>query len=80
MVQCRVAGVEALRAPRTCDDRTMQSKNAMKHSVTPKSYTLKGRFRIPGTSGDSWAHPVVAGGQLYLREKDTLLVYDVAAR
>ena len=48
--------------------------------ATPKGYTLKGRFRIPGASGDSWAHPVVAGGQLYLREKDTLLVYDVAAR
>ena len=48
--------------------------------ATPDGYKLKGTFNIPGAGGDSWAHPVVAGARLYLREKDNLLVYDIAAR
>ncbi|MBI1917878.1 MAG: hypothetical protein HYS12_24550, partial [Planctomycetes bacterium] len=40
-------------------------------------YHLKGTLRIPGAGGDSWAHPVVAGSRLYLREQDRLWVYDL---
>ena len=42
-----------------------------------RGYNLKGTFEIPGSGGDSWAHPVVANGRLYLREQDTLWVYDL---
>ncbi len=45
-----------------------------------KRFRLKGKFKIPGAGNDSWPHPVVAGGILYLREKDSLLAYDVKAR
>ncbi len=45
--------------------------------VNPENYRLKGTFNTPGSGGDSWAHPVVAGGKLYLREKDSLLAYDI---
>ena len=45
-----------------------------------KRFRLKGKFTIPGAGNDSWPHPVVAGGILYLREKDSLLAYDVKAR
>ncbi|MDE0734260.1 MAG: PQQ-binding-like beta-propeller repeat protein [Pirellulaceae bacterium] len=48
--------------------------------ATTKGYRLKGKFQIPGAGGDSWAHPVVANGRLYLREKNTLFVYDVRDR
>jgi outer membrane protein assembly factor BamB len=36
------------------------------------------RFKIPG-SGDrpSWSHPVVCAGQLYLREGDKILCYEL---
>jgi len=27
----------------------------------------------------SWAHPVISDGRLYLRNQDTLLVYDIKA-
>jgi len=40
-------------------------------------YYLKGTLRIPGAGGDSWAHPVVANGLLYLREQDALWVHDL---
>ncbi len=46
--------------------------------ASPKGYVEKGSFKIPGSDRQSWSHPVVIGGRLYLREKDTLLVYDVA--
>ncbi|ADB18768.1 FOG: WD40 repeat-like protein [Pirellula staleyi DSM 6068] len=39
-----------------------------------------GSFKAPG-SGDrpSWAHPVITGGKLYLRENGRVLCYDVSA-
>ena len=45
--------------------------------ATPDEYILKGVFKIDSDLGKSWAHPVVAGGMLYLRDEDTLLCYDV---
>ncbi len=42
-----------------------------------RGYDLKGTFEIPGAGGDSWAHPVVANGRLYLREQDTLWAHDL---
>lgn len=46
--------------------------------VNPEEYKELGRFNQPDRSSKpSWSHPVVAGGKLYLRDMDTLLVYDV---
>ncbi len=46
--------------------------------ATPESYREKGRFDQPERSNkNSWAHPVVAGGRLYLRDQDVLLCYDL---
>lgn len=47
-------------------------------AATPQGYQEKGRFDQPDRSGkNSWAHPVIAGGKLYLRDMDVLLCYDV---
>ena len=46
--------------------------------ATPQGYKEKGRFEQPERSQqNSWAHPVVIGGKLYLRDQDILLCYDV---
>ncbi|MCA1577542.1 MAG: PQQ-like beta-propeller repeat protein [Acidobacteria bacterium] len=45
--------------------------------ATPEGYREKGRFRIQQESLPTWAHPVVAGGRLYLRDQDTIYAYDV---
>lgn len=46
--------------------------------ATPQGFTEKGRFEQPERSREnSWAHPVVIGGKLYLRDQDILLCYDV---
>jgi len=46
--------------------------------ATTEAYRLKGSFEIPGAGGDSWSHPVVANGRLFLREKDNLWTYDIS--
>ena len=45
--------------------------------ATPAGYKEKGRFRIPQESLPTWAHPVVVGGRLYLRDQDTIYAFDV---
>ncbi len=46
--------------------------------VFPGKYQEAGRFNQPDRSNKpSWAHPVVANGKLFLRDMDTLLVYNV---
>jgi len=45
--------------------------------ANPKEYKLKGQFKIASHNGESWPHPVIAGGKLYLRDQDELLCYDI---
>jgi outer membrane protein assembly factor BamB len=49
--------------------------------ASPDGYREHGRFDQPDRSDqNSWPHPVVAGGKLYLRDQDVLLCYDVKAK
>ena len=45
--------------------------------ATPEGYHLKGTFKIATRNGESWPHPVVADGKLYLRDQDELSCYDL---
>lgn len=46
--------------------------------ASPAGYQELGRFDPPRGGGrPAWAHPVVAGGRLYLRDQDSLYVYSV---
>ena len=45
--------------------------------ATPDAYREKGRFSIPDQGKPSWAHPVVCGGQLFLRNQGMLTCYQV---
>ena len=47
--------------------------------ASPAEYVEKGRFRIPDQGWPSWAHPVVSGGRLYIRNQETLAAYDLLA-
>lgn len=48
--------------------------------ATTKGYQLKGSFRLASKLGESWPHPVVLDGKLYIRDQDVLLCYDVRAK
>lgn len=48
--------------------------------ATPAGYREKGRFQIADQGLPSWAHPVVSGGRLYIRNQATLASYDIRAR
>ncbi len=49
--------------------------------ASPEGYKEHGSFNPPDRSDkNSWAHPVIANGKLYLRDQDILLCYDVKAK
>lgn len=45
--------------------------------ATPESYQELGRFSVPDQGLPSWAHPVVCGGRLYIRNQSMLACYDL---
>ena len=45
--------------------------------ASPEAYRERGSFDIPDVKKPSWSHPVVSNGRLYLREQDSLFVYDI---
>jgi outer membrane protein assembly factor BamB len=47
--------------------------------ASPAAYREKGRFEIADSGLPSWAHPVVSGGRLYIRNQGTLMAYDIRA-
>lgn len=50
--------------------------------ASPNGYKELGRFDPPDRSEvkNTWAHPVVSEGKLYIRDQDTLLCYDISAK
>ncbi len=47
--------------------------------ATPSEFRFKGAFKPEIIEREGWSQPVVVDGKLYLREQDTLMVYDIAA-
>ncbi len=45
--------------------------------ATETGYKLKGSFMPEHKEKESWAHPVISGGRLYLREQDKLMCYQL---
>lgn len=48
--------------------------------ASPEGYKEKGRFEIADQGLPSWAHPVVCGGKLFIRNQGMLTCYDIKAR
>ncbi|MCA8995474.1 MAG: PQQ-like beta-propeller repeat protein [Planctomycetaceae bacterium] len=46
--------------------------------ATPDGYNLQGTFRPEYQEAQSWSHPVVVDGKLYLREQDKLMCYELS--
>jgi outer membrane protein assembly factor BamB len=47
--------------------------------ATSSGYQERGRFSIPDKGLPSWAHPVISGARLYVRNQDTMMAYDIKA-
>ncbi|MBP6783615.1 MAG: hypothetical protein KA152_07475, partial [Verrucomicrobiales bacterium] len=45
--------------------------------ATTAGYKLKSQFKPAYQKGKSWAHPVVVGGRLYLREQEKIMCYSI---
>ena len=48
--------------------------------ANPSGYREHGRFELRTGRLPTWAHPVVSGGKLFLRDQDTIYAYDVRAK
>jgi outer membrane protein assembly factor BamB len=46
--------------------------------ANPKKYILKGKFTTATKNGEGWPHPVIVDRQLFLRDQDALLCYDIS--
>jgi hypothetical protein len=59
----------------------VQSENNVVGLVeaTSTGYKEKGRFTIADQGFPSWAHPVVSGGRLYVRDQGMLTAYNIKA-
>ena len=42
-----------------------------------KAYKLLGQFKLATHNGESWPHPVIVDGQMFIRDQDELVVYKV---
>jgi outer membrane protein assembly factor BamB len=61
--------------------RTEDKSTVVLIEASPLGYKEHGRFTPPDLSGkETWPHPVVANGRLYLRDQDVLLCYDVQGK
>ena len=54
-----------------------QSGHVALIEATEEAYRLKGSFMPEHQEKESWAHPVISGGKLYLREQDKLMCYQL---
>src|SRR5436305_3625874 len=49
--------------------------------ATTEGYKEHGVLHQPHRSNkNAWAHPVIAGGKLYIRDQDILICYDIRAK
>ena len=48
--------------------------------ATADKYTEISAFKVPNGKNNTWAHPVVVGGKLFIRELDVLYCHDIAAK
>lgn len=45
--------------------------------ASPIAYKVNGSFTLPSRNGKSWPHPVIADGQLYIRDQHQLHCFDI---
>lgn len=45
--------------------------------ANPRKFALKGQFKIKTVHAESWSHPVILEGKLYLRDQDDLHCYNI---
>ena len=47
-------------------------------SAKKDKYDLISKFKLPTHNGNSWPHPVIAGGKLYIRDQDELVCFKIS--
>lgn len=45
--------------------------------ATPERFNVKSKFPPASVKAEAWPYPVIAGGNLYLRDQEVLMCYDI---
>jgi len=48
--------------------------------ASPKGYNVVSSFKVTQGAGNHWAHPVIAGGRLYIRHGGVLMAHDIKGK
>jgi outer membrane protein assembly factor BamB len=65
------------------DDRLYvysEDANVALVEASPAGYTEHGRFRFRPGQWNTWSHPVISAGKLFLRDQDKVYAYDIRAK
>jgi outer membrane protein assembly factor BamB len=73
-------GSAAVVAAEGCVYLRYESGEVVLMAASPDGYRELGKFMPPVVNKPAWAHPVILGGRLYLRDQDTLMCYDLKAK
>ena len=46
--------------------------------ANPDKLVIKGSFKLATSNDNSWPHPVIQDGKMYIRDQDDLMCYDVS--
>ena len=58
--------------------RSIRRPGRSRAEVSRTGYRETGRFTIADEGYNTWAHPAIAGGRLYIRNQNTLTSYVIA--
>jgi outer membrane protein assembly factor BamB len=79
--QSRSVGKGSLTAADGCLYLRGENGQVALAALSSRGYDERGRFEPAGRSSrPAWSHPVVAQGRLFLRDQDTLAVYEIKAK
>jgi outer membrane protein assembly factor BamB len=74
------SGSAAVVAADGCVYLRYESGEVVLMAASAEGYKELSKFTPPVVNKPAWAHPVICGGKLYLRDQNTLMCYDIQAK
>ncbi len=76
---CFIAAPQPADDQKTVEVARQTASGAVDGPAVSIAYREHGTFMIPDVEKQSWPHPAIANGKLFLREQDNLFCYDISA-
>jgi outer membrane protein assembly factor BamB len=79
-VKAEAGGSSSVAAADGCIYMRYENGDMTLFAASPDGYKLLGKFMPPVVNKPAWAHPVISGGKLFLRDQDALMCYDIKSK